>query len=161
DVKGFKFAFPVSGNDLDSIRFNEADRDERATLRSVLISPEKYRAIFAMQPNTDIGVYSRDRPGLFLGRFDRNAINDVDFAFHVGENQRNCASWAKAFERARLEDPKDQKLEDGWRESVTAGISTVYVRDPSAGVAPGKIPALYCNEQHYCGSSICVAPTLS
>jgi hypothetical protein len=74
----------------------------------------------------------REKGGLFLDRFDRNALKSVSFAFDVGENQRNCTSWARAFSRAKAEDPRDQKVEYGWRESVTAGIQKVYTRVTSA-----------------------------
>jgi hypothetical protein len=67
----------------------------------------------------------------------------------------------KAFNRAKSEDPKDQKLEDGWRESVTAGIEKVYIRDLRAGEEAEEIQSLYCTEQQSCGSSICLAPNLS
>ncbi len=160
DIKGIKFAFRASGNDLDSIHFNLAS-PQHATLREVLASPNRNRDILDRNANTNITVYVRENGGLFLDRFDRNALDSVGFAFDVGENQRNCTSWGKAFNRAKAEDPKDQKLEDGWRESVTAGIEKVYIRDLRAGEEAEEIQSLYCTEQQSCGSSICLAPNLS
>ena len=160
EIKGIKFAFRASGNDLDSIHFNEASR-QPATLREVLASPDRNREIFDKGANTNISGYVREKGGPFLDRFDRNALNSVEFAFDVGENQRNCTSWGKAFNRAKAEDPKDQKLEYGWRESVTAGIQKVYTRASSSGEGAEEIQSLYCNENQRCGSSICLLPNLS
>jgi hypothetical protein len=154
-IKGIKFAFRASGSDLDSIHFNLAS-PQHATLREVLASPDSYREMFEKNANTNITAYVRDRGGLYLDHFDRNALNSVGFSFDVGDNQKNCNSWSKAFGRARAEDPKDQKLEYGWRESVSAGIEKIYTRD-----APAKIQSLYCNELGYCGSSICLLPNVS
>jgi hypothetical protein len=160
DIKGFKFAFPGTGNDLNSIHFNEADRQDRATLRDVLMSPDKNRALFKSRSDINVSIYS-GRTGLFFGRFDRNELSGVNFAFDVGENQGNCSSWARTFEKAEALDPKDQKLENGWRESVFTRFSKIYTRDPDSGGDIGKISALYCDIQQYCGSSICLAPKLS
>ena len=48
-----------------------------------------------------------------------------------------------------------------WRESVTAGIVKVYTRALSSGEGSEEIQSLYCNENQYCGSSICLLPNLS
>jgi len=154
-IKGIKFVFPSSGSDLDSIHFNLAS-PRHATLHDVVASPDTYREFLEKNADTNITAYVRDRGGLYLDQFDRNALNSVGFSFDVGDNQKNCNSWSKAFGRARAEDPKDQKLEYGWRESVSAGIEKIYTRD-----APAKIQSLYCNELGYCGSSICLLPNVS
>jgi hypothetical protein len=161
DVKGIKFAFPAAGNDLVSIHFNEASLQQRATLRDVLKSPDRNRAIFISNANTNVSIYVREMGGLFLDRFDRNALKSVGFAFDVGENQKNCSSWARAFSRARAEDPRDQKVEYGWRESVTADIDKVYTRVTSSTGDREEAHSLYCNQQQYCGSSVCLRPDLS
>jgi hypothetical protein len=160
DIKGIKFAFRASDGDLDSIHFNLAS-PQHATLREVLASPDRNREIFDRNADTNITMYVREKGGLFVDRFDRNALNSVGFAFDVGENQRNCTSWGKAFNRAKAEDPKDQKLEYGWRESVTAGIEKVYTRAPGSAEGSEEIQSLYCNESQHCGSSICLLPNLS
>jgi hypothetical protein len=160
DIKGIKLAFPAAGSDLDSIHFNLAS-PQHATLREVLASPDRNREIFDRNANTNITVYVRAKGGLFFDRFDRNALNSVGFAFDVGENQTNCTSWGKAFNRAKAEDPKDQKLEYGWRESVTAGIEKVYTRASGSATEEAEIQSLYCNESQHCGSSICLLPNLS
>jgi hypothetical protein len=157
-IKEHKFAFP-EGGDLDFVYFNLATQ-EQAALREVLKSPDRNRANFERMTDVNITIYSAKRSGLLPGHHDRNELADLGLAFHVGENQRNCSAWNKAFERARAEDPKDQKLEDGWRESVTAGISKVYVRDGS-NEGRGGIQSLYCNDQQQCGSSICLASNIS
>ena len=154
-IKGIKFLFPSSGGDLDSTHFN-LGTPERATLRRLVESPDLYREIFEKNANTTITAYVRDNGGPYLGHFDRSSLRSVSFAFDVGENQKNCNSWSKAFNRAKAEDPRDQKLEYGWRESVSAGIEPIYTRD-----APGGIQSLYCNKLGYCGSSICLLPNLS
>lgn len=160
DIKGMKFAFRASGSDLDSIHFNLAS-PEHATLREVLASPDRNREIFDRNANTNITMYVWEKGGPFIDRFDRNTLNSVGFAFDVGENQRNCTSWGKAFDRAKAEDPKDQKMEYGWRESVTAGIEKVYTRAPGSAEGSEEIQSLYCNESQHCGSSICLLPNLS
>jgi len=160
DIKGIKFTFPAAGSDLDSIHFNQASH-QAATLREVLAFPDKNRALFDANADTNIGIYIREKGGPFLDHFDRDAFKSVGFAFHVGENQRNCSSWGKAFDRAKAEDPKDQKLEYGWRESVTAGIQKVYTRASSSGEGAKEIQSLYCNENQRCGSSVCLLPNLS
>ena len=154
-IKGIKFVFPSFGSDLDSIHFNLAS-PQHATLHDVVASPDTYREIFEKNANTNITAYVRDRGGLYLDYFDRNALNGVGFAFDVGDNQKNCNSWGKAFDRAKAEDPRDQKREYGWRESVTAGIEKIYTRD-----APAEIQSLYCNENGHCGSSICLLPNVT
>lgn len=161
DIKGIKFAFPRAGNDLVSIHFNEANLQQRATLHDVLEAPDRNRAIFASNANTNISIYVREKGGPFLDRFDRNALKSVSFAFDVGENQKNCSSWARAFSRAKAEDSRDQKVEYGWRESVTAGIETVYTRVTSSTGNREQAQSLYCNQQQYCGSSVCLKPDLS
>jgi hypothetical protein len=154
-IKGIKFVFPSSGNDLDDIQFN-LGTPQKTTLRVVVASPHKYRKIFEENADTTITAYVRDTAGLYLDHFDRKALNIVGFGFNVGENQKNCNSWRKAFDRAKAEDPKDQKVEYGWRESVTAGIEKIYTYQESQ-----EIRSLYCNELGYCGSSICLGPNLT
>ena len=56
DIKGIRFALRASGSDLDSIHFNEASLQQGATLRDVLASPDRNRAIFDTSTDTDIGI---------------------------------------------------------------------------------------------------------
>jgi hypothetical protein len=54
DIKGIKFAFRASGSDLDSVHFNEARLQQRATLREVLESPDRNQAIFVSNASTNV-----------------------------------------------------------------------------------------------------------
>lgn len=163
DIKGARVALPTVGSDLDDIRLGPADFRYSMTLGKVIAAPAEARRLFAQEKQVFVTIPNLpDRPGLFLGRFDRNAYGPhMTFSLGIGVGvQNNCRAWEQIFDRYRARFVAEQRSPDaaGWMEHIDdrSPGQWMYVRAEDDPSLPKHFTSFSCGYFGQCTATSCI-----
>jgi hypothetical protein len=164
DVKGVKFALPSSGTELDDFCFWSREGWCKVSLRTAVEKPSVAREIFETQEQLVLQFRNiEDRPGAFLGAFNRSDYGGFGFGFGVGKNSDvGCQSWMPVYEGLRQELKKNPSkiASDGWAKFDFSKSPSyqIYVRENSEPDRPPHFDTFNCNWAGACSVMYCPRP---
>jgi hypothetical protein len=169
EIEGVRLGLPTEEPHVDDIGFYIrplGSSSGELKLRRIIASPEKARQTFASADDISLRIpFIADRPGLLLGRFDRNDLPTVSFSFSVGpRTERLCQSLAGQHAEYRRKISAGAVPEDryGWWEfiDVRSPRTWTYFRASPLPRLPPEMEAVQCNGLGWCATTACLGQRL-